>query len=132
MPADALRPLPVAMDVLRKKLENAAAVEDSAMRLGYLKSGNDYMVARLREAVRIKRLDLRSTTLVEQLAKVQWRGSTAEARTMEREPDERLKMKLSGADRRTWPGRAGMLTLPWSACTSSSRSGRSCRRGRLE
>lgn len=79
-----------------KKLENAAAVEDSAMRLGYHKSGNDYMVARLREAVRIKRLDLRSTTLVEQLAKVQWRGSTAEARTMEREPDERLKMKLSG------------------------------------
>lgn len=79
-----------------KDLEAAASVEGSAMKLGYNATGNDLAMAKLREAVRTKVLDLKSITLVEQMARVQWRGSTTEARTMEREPDERLKMKLSG------------------------------------
>lgn len=79
-----------------KDLTSAAGAETASMKLGHHKSANDLVMAKLRAAIRNRTLDLRSTTTIEQMAKLQWRGPSSEERTLEREPDERLKIKLSG------------------------------------
>lgn len=65
-------------------------------KLGWHKAGNDRALAEFRQAVATRRVCLRSSRLVEQMGRLQWKPPSSEARTGEREADEAMKVHLRG------------------------------------
>lgn len=79
--------------------------EDNA-ELGWHRAANDLTLKEARRAVLDRTAEVRSPELLRQLSRLQWVNRTGSLDAGERDPDERLKVKLKG-------GRSPDLAIAW-------------------